>query len=149
VPTPTVAPPAQGAVDAYITLLNLYNEATRDPRPASLSAINRYLDGKALTLFDHSLSAMIKNGYAYRGTPDSPRLKIASVLSPTAVFLSSCPLTSRSDPFIEYDIKTGKAIPVPTRTPPPPYLLTITMKRVGGQWKITDLLQNTSKTCNG
>ena len=63
--------------------------------------------------------------------------------------LTSCLLVDKSDPWIEYDTATGKAVPVATRNPPPPYLLTIFMKASGSQWQMYDVLQNSSKTCQG
>ena len=130
-------------------MLNLYNAATTDPRHADTATIDKYLSGKALTLTNDSLSGMAKTGYAYRGTPADPRLKVSSVVSPTFLFLTSCPLASSTDPYVEYSTATGKPVPVATRTPVPPYLLTIPMKKTSGQWQVTDLVQDTSKTCGG
>ena len=149
IPTPTVTPSAQDAVGAYIALENALTVASRDPKHADLASVNKYLSGKALTLFDHSLKSMASAGQAYRGTPASPRVKVQSVVSSGFVFLTSCPLASSSDPFVRYDVKTGKAIAVRKQSPPPPYLETLPMKKVGSQWKLTDFIQNTSKTCTG
>lgn len=148
-PTPTVTPPAQGAVNAYIGLQNALSVASRDPKHADLAGVNKYLSGTALTLFDQSLKSMASAGQAYRGTPASPRVTVQSVVSSSFVFLTNCPLASSSDPFIRYDVKTGSAITAPTQSPPPPYLETLPMKKVGSQWKLTDFIQNTSKTCTG
>jgi hypothetical protein len=150
VATPTVTPPAQDAVDAYIAFYNASTAADRDPAHADLAALNRYLSGKALNLFDGIYASMRKAGLAYRGSPPNPRVKVSSVLGSTAVFLSSCPLASSSDPYVEYHVATGKPVATGTpRTPPPPYLLTLPMKKVAGHWKLTDVLQDTSKTCRG
>jgi hypothetical protein len=148
VPTPTVTRPAQAAVNAYIAQLNLTVAADRDPAHADLAAINRYLTGRALTLIDGEYTAMAKAGQAYRGTPATPRIKVQTVLSSTAVMLTTCPQFNRSDPYVEYYVATGKPVPVPTRNPPPPYLLTVFMKKVGTQWKVYDLLQNAGQTCH-
>jgi hypothetical protein len=147
-PAPTVTPPAQDAVDAYVAMLNSYNTATRDPAHADLAGIDKYLSGKALTITANSLAAMKKASQAYRGTPADPRVKVGSTVTPAFVILISCPLTSATDPFTEYDVATGKAVPAAQRTPPPPYLLTLPMQKAGSQWKLTDILQNTSKTCS-
>jgi hypothetical protein len=148
IPTPSVTAPAQSAVDAYIALANAYNKTSTDPAHADLATINRYLSGKALTLFDHSISSMKSAGQAYRGTPADPRVKVQTVFSASSVFLTSCPTDNSTDRFVEYYIATGKAVPVAKRNPPPPYLLTLPMQLVGSQWKLTDLLQNVSKTCS-
>jgi hypothetical protein len=73
IPTPTVTAPAQDAVNAYIALANAYNRASVEPAHADLATINKYLSGKALTLFDQSLSSMKSAGQAYRGTPADPQ----------------------------------------------------------------------------
>jgi hypothetical protein len=130
-------------------MLNLYNGASRNPTQADTSKLNTYLTGKALTIIDSSLTSMAKSGYAYRGNPADPRVKVQSVLSSSAVFLSSCPLVASTNPFEEYDVKTGKALPVTKRTPPPPYLLTVTVKQVSGQWKVFDIIQSAGATCAG
>ena len=148
IPTPTVTvPAAQDAVNAYIALANAYNSASVDPTHADLATINKYLSGKALTLFDQSVASMKSAGQAYRGTPGDPNVKVQTVFSSTSVFLASCPAENPKDPFVEYYIATGKAVPIAERNPPPPYLLTLSMQLVGSQWKLTDLLQNVSKTC--
>jgi hypothetical protein len=147
--TPSVIPTAQDAVNAYIALSQATVVADRDPARADLTAINKYLTGKALTLIDGQYAAMRKTGQAYRGTPANPRVKVGTVVGSTLVFLSSCPLASKADPYTEYYVKTGQPVPVAKRTPPPPYLLTLTMKKVGDQWKLSDVLQNAGKTCTG
>jgi hypothetical protein len=148
IPTQTVSvPAAQDAVNAYIALANAYNRASVDPAHADLATINKYLSGKALTLFDQSVASMKSAGQAYRGTPGDPNVKVQTIFSSTSVFLTSCPADNPKDPFVEYYVATGKAVPVAKRNPPPPYLLTLPMQLVGSQWKLTDLLQNVSKTC--
>ena len=113
-------------------------------------ALDRYLTGKAKTLFDSNYASMKKSGLAYRGTAPDPRVKVQQVFSATSVFLTSCPLESRTDPYIEYTVSTGK--PVATRAkrnPPPPYLLILPMVKVGDRWKLSDVLSSTGKTCTG
>lgn len=149
IPTPTVLPAAQGAVDAYVAFVNATVIADRDPAHADLSFIDKYLSGNAKTMYSGVYPAMRKEGLASRGTPGDPRIKVSAVLSPTAVVLTSCLTTDKVDPYTEYYIATGKPVPTITRKPPPPYLLILTMKVVGGSWKLIDVLQNTSKTCGG
>jgi hypothetical protein len=147
--TPTVVAPAQGAVNAYIALTQATVNADRDPQTANLKAIDSYLSGNARSLIIGAISAMAKAHQAYRGEPADPRVKVSSIVNASFVYLSSCPLVSTTDPYTEYDVDTGKAIPVAARTPSPPYLLTLPMKNIDGHWKLTDVLQNTSKTCSG
>lgn len=147
IPTPTVSPAAQGAVDAYIAFANASAIADRDPVHANLTFIATYLTGSAKTMVEQSYSAMKSSGRAYRGTPANPRLKVSAVLSPTAVILTSCPEASKTDPYTLYDIRTGGAIVLPTRSPPPPYLLTLAMRQTNGQWQIANVTQEAGKTC--
>jgi hypothetical protein len=145
---PTVTPSAQSAVDAYIDFYNASGAADRDPARADIAALDVYLTGKAKTLFDSNYASMKTSGLAYRGTAPNPRLKVQQVFSATSVFLESCPLESPIDPYVEYTVSTGKPVPAGAkRSPPPPYLLILPMVKVGDQWKLSDVLPNTSKTC--
>ncbi|SOD72953.1 hypothetical protein SAMN05892883_2263 [Jatrophihabitans sp. GAS493] len=150
IPVPTVSPAAQDAVAAYIALVNADASASLDPSTANLAELNRYLSGNALKIFDESYASMKAAGQAYRGSPPDPRVKVQSTVSPTFVYLTSCPLESPTDPSIEYYVASGQPVPTPSpRTPPPPYLLTLPMKLTNGQWQLTDVLQNVGKTCSG
>ncbi len=149
VPTPTVTPSGQAAVDAYVADFNADTAASRDPANADLAWIAQYETGTARTQTEQSYANLKASHLAFRGKAPNPSVKVQSVLSSTAVTLTSCLLVDKSDPWIEYDTTTGKAVPVATRNPPPPYLLTIFMKASGSQWQIYDVLQNSSKTCQG
>lgn len=150
IPTPSVTPSAQGAVDAYIAFYNASTVVDRDPQHVSAGSLDSYLTGKAQTLFDGIYADMKSAGQAYRGTPPDPRVRVQTIVAPTVIFLTSCPLASTADPYTEYYVATGKAVPTAKpRDPPPPYLLTLTMKKVGAEWRLSDVLQNTSKTCDG
>ncbi|MDP9093012.1 MAG: hypothetical protein M3N95_08750 [Actinomycetota bacterium] len=149
IPTPSVTAPAQDAVDAYITFYGLSTAADKDPANADVAQIDQYLTGKAKTLYDSVYASMKADGVAYRGTPDAPRLKVGSILSPTFMFLTSCPAPSASDPFIQYKVSTGKPITVTKPPVAPPWKRTISMKKVGSGWKVSDILVDTSKTCSG
>jgi hypothetical protein len=129
-------------------LINSYNAASVDPLHADIAKINQYLTGAALKLFDEQLASMKRSGLAYRGQPAKPRLRVAAAAS-TTVALASCPLASTTEPFTEYHVATGKPVAVTTRNPPPPYLQAITMRMVGGHWKMADLATDSSKTCKG
>jgi hypothetical protein len=148
IPTPSVTAPAQAAVDAYITFYGLSTAADKDPANADVAQIDQYLTGRAKTLYDGVYASMKSSGLAYRGTPDAPRLKVGQILSPTFMFLTSCPAPSASDPFIQYKVSTGK--PVVVKVPPvaPPWKRTISMQKVGASWKVSDILVDTSKTCS-
>jgi hypothetical protein len=150
IPTPTVTAAAQDAVNAYIAFYNASGAADRDPEHADIAALDRYLTGKAESLFDDLYSSMKQQSLAYRGSAADPRVKVQEVFSSSSVFLTSCPLVSTSDPYTEYTVSTGNVVAsAPPRDPPPPYQLTLPMVKTDGQWKLADVLQNTSKTCTG
>lgn len=146
VPTPTVTPPAQGAVDTFITFYNALTAADRDPAHASLASINRYLTGKALTLFDGIITNQAKAHLAYRGSPDDPRVRVGQIINASFLFLTSCPQPSKSDPFVQYDVRTGKAVKVNEPTQNVERL--IYMKRASGRWKVFNVTAG-NKKCTG
>lgn len=150
VPTPTVAPSEQSAVDAYVADFNDGIQALRDPAHADLSWIAKYEMGTFRTQDEQSFASLKTSHLAYRGAAPDPNIKVQTVLSPTAVILTSCQVIDPSNPWIQYDTSTGKAVPVGTpRTPPPPYLLQLFMKSTAGAWQVTSVVQDTSKTCKG
>jgi hypothetical protein len=148
IPTPTVKGVTPDAVAAYISFYNLSIAADRDPAHADLAKLDSYLTGKAKTLFDGAYGSMKSAGLAYRGTPDVPRLKVGSILSPSFLFLTNCPAASTSDPFVQFNVSTGKPVASSNPAVPPPWKRTISMKRVGDGWKVSDILVDTSKTCS-
>ena len=136
-------------MDAYIAFVNANDAAALDPVHADLAEVNKHLSGHAREIIDGSFQAMKSAGQAYRGTPPNPRVKVQSVLSSSFVILTSCPLQNARNPSVEYYTATGKLVPVPSRKPPPPYRLTLPMKRTNGQWQLMDILQDSGKTCAG
>lgn len=143
VSTPTVAPGGQSAVNTYIAFYNAINAADRDPAHANLASINRYLAGKAMTLFDGVITNQAKAHLAYRGTPDNPRLRVSEIISPSFLFLASCPKRSSSDPSVQYDVRTGKAVTV--KGPAPNVERLISMKRYSSGWKVFDFIMGNKK----
>jgi hypothetical protein len=150
-PTPTVSPAAaQGAVAAYLALVNATDEIDPNPAHADLAKLDRYLTGDAKTLFDDAYLGMKQAGLAYRGTPDTPRIRVLAVESPTAILLGDCPLSSTTDPYVQYNVKTGRPVPpATTPNPPPPYLVVLNMTLMNGQWKLARLVPDRSRTCTG
>jgi len=147
IPAPTVTPPAQDAVNAYIAFYNAMTAADQDPAHADVAKIDSYLTGKALALTRDVIANQKKSGIAYRGTPPNPRVKVETIFSSTFMFLTSCPLESVTDPFVQYYVATGKPVPVTKPAVPPPYKLKLSMEKIGAAWKLADLLVDTSKTC--
>lgn len=148
VATPTVTPPAQGAVNAYVASYNAGIAALRDPASADLSWIAKYETGKFRTQDEQSFAYLKAHHLAYRGATPDPNVKVQSVVSPKFVILTSCQIVDRSHPWVQYDTRTGKAVPRGnTRTPPPPYLLQLFMKLDGPEWQVSSVAQDTRKTC--
>ena len=148
IPTPTVTPPAQGAVAAYIASVNAGVAIDLDPAHTNIAALDNYLTGEAKNEIEGNYATMKKDGLAYRGTPATPRVRVLSVVSPSTILLGNCPLASKTDPFIQYYIKTGRPVPATTTpSPPPPYLLLLNMTIVSGHWKLAKLVQDRSRTC--
>jgi hypothetical protein len=148
IPTPKVTGAAHDVVAAYIAFYNLSTAADQDPAHADLAELDRYVTGKARTLFDGVYASMKSAGLAYRGTPDVPRLRVGSILSPSFLFLTNCPAASMRDPFVQYNVSTGEQVASRKPAVPPPWKRTISMKKVGGGWKVSDILVDSSKTCS-
>ena len=148
VATPTVTPSAQGAVNAYVADFNAGIQALRDPSHADLSWIAKYETGTFRTQDEESFASLKSSHLAYRGAAPNPNIKVQSVLSPTAIILTSCQVVDPSNPWVQYSTTTGKAAAAgKPRTPPPPYLLRLFMKSSAGSWRVDSVVQDTSRTC--
>jgi hypothetical protein len=150
-PLPTNFGDAQAAVTAFLSLDAAENAAFRDPAHVSSADMDRYLIGSAQQVFDAALFNEKRAGRAYRGTPPTQRIRVVSTnmkAEPKAVVLSSCPLAATTDPYTEYVVATGKAVP-PSLTPgvPPPYGKTIKVIELSGQWRVSTFTTDGSKTC--
>jgi hypothetical protein len=153
-PTPTIAIPkveksAQGAVDAYIAYLRAAYLVEEDPAGIRRGDMTKLLGAKALKSINASLDALGRAGIGYRGTPPDPRLKVVEVASSKLVFLSSCPLQSKTDPYRQVVLATGKPVKVSDRKPGPPYLRTLTMFHNKKRWVLIKFTDDTSRTCTG
>jgi hypothetical protein len=146
VPTPTVTPPSQAAVDAYISAYNRGNQLFLNPLAANASALAEFEMGEALQADTTSLKAAARAGIAYRGTPAQPRIKVVTA-SVTVVAIADCGLESKTDPYVEYYVKTGAAVPQRKLPHPPPYLHAITVRNTSNGWKVSDIAVDGSKTC--
>jgi hypothetical protein len=146
---PKVEKSAQGAVDAYIDYLRAAVYVEADPGEIRRGDMNKLLGAKARTGINASLDALAKAGIAYRGTPPDPRVKVIEVASSKLVLLSSCPLQSKSDPYRQVVVATGKPVKVSDRRPGPPYLRTLTMFHNKKRWVLIKFSDDTSRTCTG
>jgi hypothetical protein len=146
VSTPTVAPAAQPAVDAYLTLYDLTAQLYADPVHADTSQLSKYETSALINNDISTLKALAAAGIAYRGQPAALRLKVVSASS-TAVTLTNCGLASTANPYERYYVKTGKLVPTSTPAVPPPYLKVLTLQLSDGRWKLASVATNSTRTC--
>lgn len=142
----------QPAIDVYVNLTAAYNKALQNPADASPSTFNRFVAGQAKIAFQQSLAQEKAEGKAFRGTPPVNRLVVKSsdlTSSVPSVTLENCVLASKTDPWTEYIVATGKA--APTGAPPkvpPPYPATIKLfKPNAAGWVVTSYTLDGTKTC--
>ncbi|WP_375504638.1 hypothetical protein [uncultured Jatrophihabitans sp.] len=142
----------QPAIDVYVSLTAAYNKALQDPADASPSTFSRFVAGQARIAFEQSLAQEKAEGKAFRGTPPVNRLVVKSsdlTASVPSATLENCVLASRTNPWIEYIVATGKA--APTGAPPkvpPPYPATIKLfKPNAAGWVVTSYALDGTKTC--
>lgn len=143
IPTPTVAPAAQGAVNAYIGMGNVLNRWDLDPRKARSAELQPYVTSSVLNDFMRIFHQMAAAHLAYRGNPDTQHLKVVSATSSAAV-LSNCPTPAAVNPSIQYNVLTGK--PLKT-TGGGPYRKAITVVKRAGAWRVNSITSDTSKAC--
>ncbi len=153
-PTPTIAIPkvkasAQPAVDAYIEYLRAAYLVEANPAAIRRGDMNKLLGARALKAINASLDALGQAGIGYTGTPPDPRVHVVIVASSRLVILTSCPLQSKTDPYRQVVLATGKPVKVSDRNPPPPYLRTLTMFHNKKRWVLIHYKDDTSRTCTG
>lgn len=143
-PTPTVTPPAQAAVNAYIGLDNISWTLGLDPAHADTSKLAPYVTSSTLPQWRQVFMNMAKQHLAYRGTPDTPNIKVVAASS-TSAALTSCPTPSLTNPAVQYNILTGKVV---SSSSAGPYLKAITVIFTEGRWRVSGIATNTAKKCS-
>jgi hypothetical protein len=146
---PKVEKSAQGAVDAYIGYLRAAYLVEANPAAIRRGDMTKLLGAKALKSINASLDALGRAGIGYAGTPPDPRVKVVEVASSKLVFLTSCPLQSKTDPYHQIVLATGKPVKVSDRKPGPPYLRSLTMFHNKKRWVLIKFSDDTSRTCTG
>jgi hypothetical protein len=132
-------------------MVSVINAAFEDPAHVSSATFDKYLGGQAKITFDQELAQEKKAGRAYRGTPAERRVRVIANkvnASLPEVILRDCALASTSDPFVEYNVDTGKVIPQPTPNVPPPYAQTAKLFKINGTWQMTSYTTDATKTCS-
>ena len=143
VATPSVKPAGQGAVNAYVGLINVTTKLGADPPHANMTELAPYVTAATLPQWRQIFSNMAKEHLAYRGNADDPNLKLISATGQSAA-LSSCPSPARTNPLVQYNVLTGKVI----KTTGGPYLKAITVVFTAGRWRVSGIASDTSKTCS-
>jgi hypothetical protein len=137
---------AESAVDAYLKVREANDAGLKDPNHPPTSEIEKYSQGQGRLVMEDSIADEVKHGTAWRGMPWARRVVVINTKPKVnEVILSDCPQPNSS--WEQYDVKTGKAIPQQVRTPPPPYLATVTMFKVQGTWVMVSLRLDGAKTC--
>lgn len=146
VPTPSVSAAAQPAVNAYVALYTLTGSLYADPAHANTADLSKYESAKLVSNDVATLKQLAAADLAYRGTLPGLRLKVV-LTSPTTITLTNCGLLSKSDPYEQYNVKTGKTAASPTAAVPPPYLKVLTIQKSGDRWLLQSIATNTARTC--
>jgi hypothetical protein len=151
--SPSIDPQAQPAVDAYRQFSDAIRNAQRKPLDSHgvyppEADFRKYSFDPIKHQYALYLLQLAKQQVAFRGTPPSLRVSVASVdlsATPTPlIVLSDCPTLSD---WKEYLIATGKEVPdVPTKVSPP-FLLTVEVSYYLGRWGVTKITSDKSRTC--
>lgn len=144
---------SQPAVDVFVRLSTAYHRALKNPSKSSPSAFHEFVAGQAKAVFDQSLADEKRSGKAFRGTAPTDRLIVKSSdlrSSVPSVTLENCVLDSKSDPWTEYVVATGRAaVPAAPAKVHPPYAATIKMFRpTAAGWVVTSYELDGTKTCS-
>jgi hypothetical protein len=146
---PKVISSAQPAVDAYIAYLRAAVPVEADPAQIRRGDMNQLLGSKAKKAINATLDALGKAGIGYRGTPPDPHVKVVEVKTSRLVFLTSCPVPAKTDPYRQVVLDTGRAVKVSDRRPGPPYQRSLTMFHNKKRWVLINFSDDTSRTCTG
>ncbi len=143
IPTPTVAPAAQGAVNAYIGMGNVLNRWDLDPRTGAERRAAPYVTSSAPQGLHADLPADgAARHLAYRGNPDNPHLKVISATSSAAV-LSNCPTPATVEPVRPVQRGDGQA--GSRRTGGGPYRKAITVVKRAGAWRVNSIASDRAR----
>jgi hypothetical protein len=123
---------------------NVLNRWDLDPRKARSSELQRYVTSSALRDFMRVYQQMAAQHLAYRGNPDTPHLKVATVGSSAAVF-TDCSTPSKTNPSVQYSVRTGQ--PVKSTVPPGLHPKVVTVLDQSGHWKVNSIIPNLGQTC--
>lgn len=145
IPTPSVTPPAQSAVDAYVAMGNVLDAWGVSPARANADQLAPYATADVLKQTVAVYASMAKEGLAYRGTPDALNLKVTAATAQSVV-LSSCPSPDRSDPYVQYVLATGKPVTAPVSSALHPK--TITILDSSGHWRVASIIPDEGRTCS-
>ena len=144
VATPSVKPVGQGAVNAYVGLVNVTTKLGADPPHANMAELAPYVTAATLPQWRQIFTNMASEHLAYRGNADDPNLKLIAATGrvrraqqlPIAGQDQSIGSVQRTDGQGDQDQPAG------------PYLKAITVVFTAGRWRVSGIASNTSKTCS-
>lgn len=153
-PSPSVAPEAQPAVEAYLEFSEAATAAQRDP--ATFSKSEKNAEAFTSVAFDpiriayiQYIAQLANAKTAFQGTPSQPRVSVKSVdlaAKPyPKVVLADCPTAAPT--WRLYYLKTGKVAPEVKEKVPAPYLSTVEVIKVQGRWGASAITVDKSRTC--
>jgi hypothetical protein len=153
-PSASIDPRAQPAVDAYLKMTAAAISAKRDPKKSvagtdPASDFRPYSFDPFRAEYAAYMMQLARDQVAYRGTPHEPRIKVKSVdlaAKPyPKVVLTNCQTPAPT--WRAYDRKTGKDLPEPSVSVPPPYLLTVEVIQYDSHWGVQKIDGDRSRTC--
>lgn len=150
--TDPVATTAVIAFSRYITATYTAQRAPRQPGDAFKpeADFTRYAFDPIRTQEDAYISSLATGGEAFRGTPPTPRVRVART-DPGAkpyptVVLTNCPTPAPT--WVAYDTKTGEPVAYTKAQVSPPYLATVTVIFYEGHWGVQKISVDTGRTCS-
>ena len=147
-PSTTSSAAGKAALAAFMAFDKAYANAQRSPTPSNQAAVTGHLTSPSVAGISADLANQRAAGLVYKGKPDDPRVHVVSpVISPTLVFLRSCPLIDRKSPFLPYFAATGKPA-LPGGRTGPRWWRDIAVVKVGGSWKIKTYSVDENQPCN-
>jgi hypothetical protein len=115
-----------------------------DPKNAKASELAPYVTHQVLEQILAQYQYMATHGLAYRGTPDSDHIRVIAADSSSAA-LRNCLVPSKSDPYTQYVVATGK--PVPQSGPGGLHPKAVTVVFSDGRWRVSSIIPDLGRTC--
>lgn len=149
--SPSTTGPDVSAKAAYWGFDRASRAAEQQPRnPQLISTIGRWAVDPALVTEAQNLAGFSLGGVAFKGTPPTPRMAVASTKLdakpyPT-VTLSDCPTPAPS--WRAYYVASGKPVAIASAPAPPPYEITVEVILYKNKWMVYTTKADRRHTCS-